>query len=702
MARLIIAPVGLQPAAVYTPLLSRFLQPSIGDMLMLVVSEETRESATRMKAEVASLSSEVLVLQGAAVGPLPGVVLEALAGHACQWLDSNDDEVLLLANGGDGLWAQQILDMLVTVGKDREERVAVAFSTERGTILRLDGKVKDFAIEDVDLERLLSLLDLFWDKRCSLLRRRHGQQQIDGVADLVLAGGSLAVCIRTECWPNANKQRLSRYRDLQRYGFLQELGLERRRIFLELSNHWHDNRLAVLANDDRIACSRRNRWAEFVESLRGPPNARATSRENLRQPPSGLAADDESKMSQPPLVVILGTNPGPTVQAILSHGPAQVLMLFDQTDPGVLKAAHKIAELHKTLLRSWTIEPVPAGAFDERVARMRKLFETDGRLSTALHVSLTPGDKLRRLALQLFAKRSGQDHRFWLLDRSMAIEMSGREDSRSAVAPLDAWLHVHATHAVTMDAAWNDGDVPSLVAQMASDVIEYLRSSGPVPEFLWSENDGRLRLLGVPNGQFYRAVQRVWPGKLAVPLPDRGPAMPATRYKHYSLQALFESANSPALPQAFLPLEAAEDGRANPNGRWFEWVVGANLARANLEEVWIGVRHGERADGRFSDELDVVTRHGDSYVHWSCKTASGKDRVNAAAREAQSRATRFLGRGAWAVVVVPHMRRPSEAWQKVGDWRWRVDEKVDVVDARFFECQIDVVALASAGSGRSR
>lgn len=702
--KLIIAPIGLQPAAVVAPLLSPPVQPASGDSVLLLASSESESFAQSIADLVFKSTGVETKTEHAHLGELQKPLLEIISAAAATTLASGG-EIVFLVNGGDGIWLHQILDVLLGLAAGKEKRIALASSTAletKGTLFRLDGTTEAFDILDLQKDTLLRLLGLDLTHGNLRLRAAHGQPalEIEGIAEngIRACQGSLFAVIDVSMWPVGNQIRLNRYRRLLRYGFLQNFGLERRRIFLRLPPDNYRNTLGRRARGDSIVTDFDGlTFEEWFASQKKRPRAAATV--PLRLPPDLKRAIDRAFGST--LVIILGPNPGPTIQAIASHGSHHVVALCDETSAEVVDAAWRFAALHREMLPSQSIEFVKMGGFEGRLNSLRELLE-HRRFRVPLDVNLTPGEKLRRLFLQCWARKSSQ-RKLWVLDRASVLPFGGGT-ALTANIPLRTWIGLHTKEALRATSPhWFAGGslVPEKVVSLARDISQHLLSPGIFPRLdaLWLEaKRANLRLTGMgtpPPGDRISWPAPV-PGVIVVP-GGRG-----RRESRYSLAELKSLAQCDAVHEAFLPLERTRGGvDLVGNGRWFEWVVGALLAAAEVQEVQLGIKIGP-VGGTFSNEMDVVTAHEGAYALWSCKTTRDPGKINSEARAASGTAQRFLGRAAWCVVVVPRIEEPAQGWMHTGTGQWRVSEKTQVVDLSFFSDNKAVQELAARGAGRSR
>jgi hypothetical protein len=639
--RLIVAPVGLQPAAVLTPLLCEPLKPQPGDVVLLLYTEQSEPGFIRIRD---FLSTRL----GA------GVNMEAQKGENADQVDdatrariatlAKGRAVDLLSNGATYRWHQQLIPFL------RAEVPRFSLIVTRSSEgIQLDGHtaatVHSFPVADVGQADLMGFLELSLDgsKRRRLSSTRTGAH-LDDVTEVHERSGQLFVAVDASAW------RLARYREILNWQPLQrDLGLELRRLLLlrpQRSIRARARQDGVpFANDDHDV----EQWRKEVRdgTAFGWPERRM-HRESPAQRADGTATWDG-----PPLVVVMGPQPGATLHAVYAHRPRDLVLLYDPQQPVASRAAALLQR--DPTLGCQQCRCLKVGR--TRGADIAGLLEPYA--DQALDVNATPGDKMFQTALQLWALANPARRRLWYLQESRSHTQEPPDEEKLSSVGLQTWVTLHSPSPVLWHRSplWTPENPPDASwCRISSSLLRWM-TQAPMRAMsnlsrLWARNHpprldgGRLHVPGV--------------GEI-----DLG-TLP------------YEELRGPA----FAPNEQAAD---RSNGRWFDWVAGCGLALAGVDEVAVGLKLAWGADTELvRDELDVVTAHRKQQALWSCKTRKDPDGdfLMNELLDARANADRLLGRRSLAVLVLPQLpTRTFPTAEAAGHGHWSVRGIGHIVDA---------------------
>ncbi len=640
--KLIVAPVGNQPAAILSPLLTPPLRPEKGDRLILIASQETARYAQQIAGALNQngMPSETIT---ASVPPADGAfaTIEAAA---------RDRETWLLANGGPVLWLRPLVDGLQRAARD----LAIVVSRDqRAFVLDEAGGIREELIVcDLGLERLLDLLGLELRPEAGSMSLFEGPQRV--LPDIVHAeerSGLLFVALDASKWRVPDERYrplLLAWRDLQRKG------LDRRRVLLLGAPSSLDERARrdgfVLAGEgfglpEWTAAIAEGHAADLPEVM----NAAAPSEIATEIPAEITGA---GSWTGDPLIVVMGPQPGTTLRAVWCHQPSAVLVLFDEAQPDSRRLTHLLANALRNR----------AGEIACRSYRGPDPFASWSQRGVDVHI--TPGDKLMKLQLQIWAAQDPARRSRWTLEgnRSCRQGSSPSPWKSGSPVPLDVWIELHAPTGVEITPV----DDLDAVIPLANELLRWLESQPSPPaklSELWSRASS-----GPP---FLDEEVLHWPdrsdGERIIALAD--------------------------LPAAFADACRPREGKSN--GQWFEWIVASALKQAGVEEVALNVtyRKPDPEAKHHRDELDIVTRHERIYGVWSCKT--GASDINKHWRAARAQSDRLLGRQSLAVLVVPRLAggQLPDGFTENAPGHWYREQSGHVVDARFLVSG-DILKLA--------
>lgn len=231
-------------------------------------------------------------------------------------------------------------------------------------------------------------------------------------------------------------------------------------------------------------------------------------------------------------------------------------------------------------------------------------------------VDLTAGDKIARLRLRALLHQH-PSWEAWRLQGDIAVPVrGGTAPLKTSPVPLRTWVHHHAYPSTLTAATDPKSDWGRDVARLARGLRDAMATT---------DNFERLNELA---------------------LRQRPPRITANGKIEFGGGAeLFIDSLPPDVSRAL-----------RESGRWFEYAVAGALLDHKLDEILMNLHLNTPVDGSgmssTSDELDVVTRQGGSYVYWSCKTASRRN-LWSYAEEARGQAARLIGPERVAVLVVP-------------------------------------------------
>lgn len=319
-----------------------------------------------------------------------------------------------------------------------------------------------------------------------------------------------------------------------------------------------------------------------------------------------------------PMAIWVGPDLLPTLNAIITHHPRQLFLLFDGTSPATVQRAGRVCQAASSLPVG-AIRCIRSDALGTGVQRqMKSLVDVDPRM--VLHV--TPGKQAQGVAL---GRLPGVP---WTMVRTPAGYVSaplGQESPRLPVSSPDLVTLLRCVNGSLV----SDGDD---VRAWPEEMVEtYALLALALSERLGSGR--RLRLVPLQPFEAAGVKVRFSPGMVHV---ERD----GTVY-----QAPF--------------------GRKG--GFWFEGVVAALLRRAGACDVRVGMRvqwptlrAKPYPDGtiRFKDDIDVVARLHDALFAVSCKTGQSTP-MSKDARETAAVAEQSIGRFAIPLLVRPVL--PPEA-----------------------------------------
>lgn len=636
MSRLIIAPVGLQPAAILAPLCSPPVRPEPRDSLALIGSKDSVAAADDISRRVGCARSFLLETEPFLLRPDVAQSLLS-AARGC-------DEIWLLANGGRGEWAEALITTLV----EAEVAFRVAGSRDhRGYIFGPDGAESSFDVRDIGCETLLEFLGLRFRRRTLSRKGASATDALGPVIALSERAGQLFAAIEADGWKVEDYRRF--VLDWRR---LQRLGLDYRRIMLV----GLDRALTRRAIEDSIPIAlppahsesaqwrdeRMNEWRRLVAGGEAITLPEHQSRSDVVRPRS--VRRESSSWTGEPLVVVMGTQPSSTLQAIWGHRPQRLFVLYDPEQPRSSALVNRLAMERDVGFRELIPVSLP----------LRR--DLDERLTgESCAVNITPGDKLDRARILLWALAARDRHRVWQLQGSR-VRTPDRQDERNVdPIPLGVWIRLHAPRPTNMG-------------------FDATRLS-----------------------QRLRALAQAIIARLAGPTADAGDLRNAWRLEGTAARRTivcpaFGRMRIADMPE---PIASAFLGGRNPqeSGRWWEFVVAAMLTSHGVSEVRIGVKVEGISAGFHRDELDVVTRHRAQFGYWSCKTASAHGLIPNL-EEARAQADRLLGRQRLGVLVVPRVRTAPSTMEQQAPGHWRRRELGHLVDARFLADPARVRALA--------
>jgi len=643
--RVIIATVGEQPGAVLAPLMTRSLRPSSGDTVLLIASERSRLDGVRIR-KFLNRKLRFSVKTPLIAGPrdLTPEIVQAISRV------STGATVSFLVNSGPFPWTRQALDVVVSQ-TDRLELIQSRDPWGHRFRLKEEGWVREpFDVEDLGRKDLLKFLELDLDEECGVLRR--GEQTLEGIVSLRERAGMLFAAVDVDRWIGDRQDLLDRFRQVTQVdSWLHSLGLDRRRLFLVGSNQGllrRASRRGILVRSSRIDL---HTW----ESAVGKGTAQSLHSDlkaSLSVPPR---ANGSGEWTGTPLVVIMGPLPGSTLQAIWSHKPQDLILLYDDREPRSTANVHSLMAVEGFQVRR--IEAVP----------IDQIWGRETPVGSRWEMNLTPGDKWSTFNLLLW----GRSQEPSLTDCSL---MGGEILSSNGVArpggfpPLKCWIEIHCHDKADL------GRVPSesIVGKAAHAIVESLAGTKDL---------GSLTIL----------QNRSSPPRIA--------------------QRMLYAAANVTVPISDLPLSVAETveqpGRGGSgerrrgvrSGVWFEWVVGRVIQDAGIDQTYWSVRIGtylnKEGKERWSDELDIVTQTRTQIAYWSCKT--GRSRIDERLATARAQADHVLGGGRPAILVVPRLptERPSSL-QAVAEGHWSDMRGMNhVVDCSFLSRHRAILDLAS-------
>lgn len=631
--RLIVAPVGNQPAAVLAPLLTPPLRPEKEDRVILIASQDSAGYARRIAEE---LGRNDIPCETTMTSLLPSDAAFATIEQAAR-----DRETWLLANGGPVQWMLPLVDGLQRAARNVE---IVVSRDHRAFVLDRAGRVRqELVVRDLGLERLLELLDL--ELRCEekAMALVDGQKVLPDIVHLEEKSGLLYIALDASKWGKGNLD--GRYRPrLLDWRELQHKGLDRRRVLLlgappELGERARGDGF-VLATE-RFGLPE---WKAAIGEGRAAdlPETMDTAASSGIAPEIPAEIVDAGSWTGDPLVVVMGPQPGTTLRALWCHEPSAALILFDEAQPDSRRLTQLVANklrrrAGEIVCRSYR-SPDPLASWSQR----------------DVDVHLTPGDKMTKLLLWLWTAQDPARRSRWTLEDNRSCRQGSSSIGRKigSPVPLDVWVELHAPTGVEITPASNLDEIIPL----ANEVLRWLGDlSAPPPALsrLWNRVSH-----GPPSldGDVLHWPDRTSRERL-IPLSD--------------------------LPPGFANACRPKEGGAN--GQWFEWIVVAALKQAGLDEVALNVtyRKPELQAEHFRDELDIVTRHERTYGVWSCKTEPTDIKKHARAARAQS--DRLLGRQSLAVLVVPRLAggQSPDGFAESAPGHWYRREVGHIIDARF-------------------
>lgn len=670
--RIVIAPLGEQPAAVVAPLLGPPLRPLPDDHLVLIVGNR---SAHLVGCVRDALGAKGLRVHRVFDGPSTSIEASVLADIRQA---AENREPWLLLNGGPWQWLHALMNLWPA------DAIRVAVS--RDHVLRIHGsanEVLESHVADVgtdgDPTALLALLGLAWNERDQTLKGRDSQ--LDHVTHVVEKSGQLFAVIDAALW---NVHVYRRFvLDWQR---LQALGLDKRRILLTGLPRAPRQR----AKEDMVpyetARYPASRWLEDVRA--GDAISRAERQRDRPSRPQDALSRPEGSWNGPPLLVTMGPQPGTTLTAAWLHRPRDLHLAYDSAQPDVMSLVGRLAALPELKAQNVYVHP-----FDRR----RGL--ADRGIPDDVHVNLTPGDKTSTYQLHRFAV-AREKIAVWFLDgeRLRCANRDIRPPADTGHVPIQAWVGLHApgdAAAVTMS--------PWLRASPGTAEQDQRKSLGHLSRqtVAWCVNNPPHGLAKLwtrkRNAAFHLDLTRE---PVGLRLPDG---------------TLLDLSTLPT-PVALGMLPApGQNGQRRPNGVWFEWIVAWHLAEVcRVDELATNVRveRGPNDPVRpgLRDEMDILVRQGCRYSYWSCKayvqTRSGptRDEIDVAdvlghLEEARAQADRFLGRRQPVFLVVPNMmclpralegRIETRRLENSGCGRVLVKDLGSIVDCRFLSRWNDV------------
>ena len=674
--RLFIVPVGLQPAAALVPLLSPPFQPEEGDEVLLMATEQSFASAGKVQRKLQEALRYLSI-------PMPTL---------CRDIRNLDDAVIksiwekptirsiwFLANGSPVGWTCQIIREILSNCRT-EFRIGVSRGAQ-GVVLdaRSQRIVERFDVKDLGIGLLLDLLDLEWNESTGILSTRvppHPRSaQIDGVLGLHERAGQLFAEIDATGWAdNDKKKALSLYRKFLNWRPLQQdLGLETRRVVLVCPKYPFDKRalqdgIPFVTNDDEM-----NHWRDAVHR----DEAASWPERDLKKVPTprkNVSRTGET-WTNGTLVVAMGTQPGATLQAIFAHAPKHLVLLYDGTQPLARLASWRLQQ-DPVQWGCETVDCICAGRVrDYGVAGLLTPWK-----DKAVHVNVTPGDRLFSTLLLLWALSDPGKRTAWTLDGPVARRLADPTKARHAGdAPLQTWLDLHAPAYTRVrwnrpPPVWSAGNpVPNDLAAILRAILQWIPTANS------SDLKDLARLWTKPKRPLYlEKTDEGW--RLRVP----GMSAPVD-LTAISSGSDFEAAMARKPPGL--------DGKVEDRGEWWEWVVGWALMEAGADEVKVNFEtawdfRDTGKPGVFRDQLDVVVRSGGQYSLWSCKTQHRprQDWLLEHLEEARTQADRLLGRRSLAVLVVPSLaeveRYLAGSFQRKGNGHFEVRGTGHVVDAR--------------------
>lgn len=318
----------------------------------------------------------------------------------------------------------------------------------------------------------------------------------------------------------------------------------------------------------------------------------------------------------PTLLVWMGVDPAPTLNAIFTHRPRQLHLFYDASTPAVVEQVRRLAECANSL-PAGAIHPIASDHLGRGVSR--RIAE----LSRSAIADVTPGTKAQS---EVFARIPRLE--LWSQSPPHAIQIEG--DRRLELRPPD----------LLAQARMRGGRLASRprladAKQWSREHVRFLlllaRAVARAPQDLALDP-----LAGFAQG-----------GTVLMPLRSDDPRKQRWKVHVDGLKA-----------QGWLPVVG---------GAWLERVVAAACVEAGADEVWLNLewdwppgeppapRHGPRS------ELDVAARFGWQLFAFSCKLRTKGGMTRRYAAEIEAIASTGLGRFAIPVLVRVRPRCPPRS-----------------------------------------
>ncbi len=605
--RIILAPVGDQPSAVFTPLVAcGDLRPRPADQVILIASRKTQAVAEAVKEHILLrriVSENQLSVKSAAFPRLGPACLQKLQ-ERCK-----SHHVVILANGGPGTWIYQLLPELM----DGESPLELMVSRGQEGVwfeCGLQRSTRSVSVGDIGIDPLLLLLGLSWNARKGVLKKR-GIGRLGGLKELQEHAGELWAAI------DASNYRAATYRTNLAFARLRAMGLERRRVCLvnappSIRKRALEDGISVAASKSPRSQPKLRKWISAVAAGQaGMPST--TVQLPAVWTPRPFQGRPKAPWKNGTLVTVMGPQAGTTLTAIWAHRPSRLHVLYDETQPLAVLATARLAEDpavrdHISAIGFAGVDRTPGSLLGSIRDALRSLSSKD------VQVNLTPGDKLLSLGLFLWALEDRRKRACWHLEGGQAKPiLPGRTPLSAGPVPLRTWFFLHSPADVDMSRAadWVGGCAPRQATRLAHAAVRWLaHTTGSA--FL---NDLFIRRYGL---RIAGGIVRV--GKKRFPLSSLAPAEMAAAFRH-------------------------------PGGAWLEWITGAMLSRHGVSEVIVNVRDRTAAGDR--DEIDVCSHHDGCLTVWECKTE--QHRLENNLFEASSRTTRLFGYRAKTVLLMPRL-----------------------------------------------
>jgi len=431
--RVILATVGEQPAAVLAPLLSPPLRAGREDKILLLATERTKTVASQIRKHL------LMALPGLEHANV--VVAQSgddhfdKGGEASIISHCKGRPVFFLINGGR---MQLVNSVIETLSRSTGSQLALAASRDHLLfVLNPASDISRHPVSDMGIELMLPLLGVEYDEDAKALKGRFGTR-LDGILHLRQKAGFLFVAVDAELWSGPfpakgpppdqkrwNRKLLTQFRrHLLSRNNLTALGLEKRRILIKVPPHPTLRSRMVQAGIPYISPNYSlESWKQDIEDGMGHsiPERLSIHLEGVpAAPPNEVRG--AGNWTGPSLAVAMGPEPGASLRAIWAAQPREMVVLYDGTHPGSVRAVRRLGE--ETSLgcaRLFCVNASNRTSLDE--------LNTIPRPDV---VNLSPGDKWMKGLLSEWARKQTPVPVFQYVSQEV-----------KPVVPLEVWIRQH-------------------------------------------------------------------------------------------------------------------------------------------------------------------------------------------------------------------------------------------------------------------